>query len=254
MGKYSVVCRLCGFSYEQITGKHLQSAHGVDTVSEYESMFPGAEIYSESVLDSMSSWQEDATERNEAISVALTGRDITWGDLISEEKSGVPSTRTSEEFSNTTKELWRQPGYRERLSRVHKQLWTDPEFKESQIRQMKSGAGGLHPNYSEMWLGDLLGLVSPGVWKFNEGELVIAGMVPDFIRTDEVKDCIELFGDYWHKGEPVEGRLYLYEKAGYRCLGLWEHELGLRRGTTVNGLDLLARLKVFSVNGAPSGN
>ena len=248
MGKYLVECRLCGLSYEQITGTHLQSAHGIGTVLEYRAMFPDASIYSDLVLESMGSWQEFAAERNEAISKALTGRDITWGDAISEAKFGVPSTRSSEDFSRTAKEMWSQPGYRERLSRVHNNLWSDPEFKNSQIAAMRSGAGSLHPNYPESWLKDLLDFVSPGKWKFNEGELVVAGKVPDFYRTDGVKDCIELFGDYWHRDELEEvARMYLYGEAGYRCLVLRECELGLRRHTGLDSSKFLAKLEAFGL-------
>lgn len=250
MGKYFVECELCGLSYEQITGKHLQSAHDIGTVAEYQYMFPNASIYSEVVLKAMSSWQENATERNDNISRALTGREITWGKEISEAKSGVPANRTFEESSDAATKAWKVPGRKELQSEIQKTLWADPDFKNKQVTAMRSGSGNLHPNYPESWVRDLLEFVSPGRWKFNEGELVVAGKVPDYYRTDGVRDCIELLGDYWHgtEEEPEVGRQVLYERAGWRCLILWEHELPTRNPKEFNSTEFLAKLEAFGLN------
>lgn len=51
----------------------------------------------------------------------------------------------------------------------------------------------------------------------------IAGKNPDFIDFKN-KKIIELFGDYWHKGEDPQIRIDHYKKYGYDCLVLWEHE------------------------------
>lgn len=47
---------------------------------------------------------------------------------------------------------------------------------------------------------------------------------PDFIFGN-YKIVIEVFGDYWHKGEDPNILIKKYEEIGYRCLVLWEHEI-----------------------------
>jgi hypothetical protein len=243
LGKYLVECRLCGFSYSQITGKHLKASHGISTVSEYSTMFPDASIYPESVLESMGSWQTGAVDRNKSISLALTDRNITWGEEISEAKVGIASTRSSEDYSKSAIDLWNSPGYKERMIEVHKNLWANPEHRYRQIELMHSGSGSLHPNYPETCFNELLDFISPGTWKFNKGELVISGKIPDYYRTDGIKSVIELFGDYWHKGEPKGYKQHIYREAGYSCLILWVSELKLSRKSSISKEEFLALLK-----------
>jgi G:T-mismatch repair DNA endonuclease (very short patch repair protein) len=49
-------------------------------------------------------------------------------------------------------------------------------------------------------------------------------MNPDFIGTNE-KIMIEVLGDYWHTQEEFEERRKRYAKYGFKCIGIWEHEL-----------------------------
>ena len=47
---------------------------------------------------------------------------------------------------------------------------------------------------------------------------------PDFI-VDGQKKVIEIFGDYWHKGENPEDKIKEYGDVGYKCLVFWESEV-----------------------------
>ncbi|MEK6861487.1 MAG: hypothetical protein AABY07_05945 [Nanoarchaeota archaeon] len=47
---------------------------------------------------------------------------------------------------------------------------------------------------------------------------------PDFVNIKS-KKLIELFGDYWHKGDNGRKRMKYFAKHGYRTLIIWEHEL-----------------------------
>lgn len=47
---------------------------------------------------------------------------------------------------------------------------------------------------------------------------------PDFIIEGQ-KKLIELFGDYWHKGENLKDKIKEYNDVGYECLILWESEI-----------------------------
>jgi len=47
---------------------------------------------------------------------------------------------------------------------------------------------------------------------------------PDFKITGQNK-VIEIFGDYWHKGQNPQELIDLYKQAGLDCLVFWEHEV-----------------------------
>ena len=50
---------------------------------------------------------------------------------------------------------------------------------------------------------------------------------------------IELFGDYWHKGENPEDKIKEYNDVGYKCLILWESEIYNKTEK------VMAKVKVF---------
>lgn len=59
----------------------------------------------------------------------------------------------------------------------------------------------------------------------GDGQVVIAGKIPDFINYNGGKQIIEFFGDYWHKPEEEEERKKIFAGFGYETLIIWEHEL-----------------------------
>jgi G:T-mismatch repair DNA endonuclease (very short patch repair protein) len=67
--------------------------------------------------------------------------------------------------------------------------------------------------------------VSPSEFHYcGNGELIIGGKSPDFVSKKR-KTLVELFGDYWHRGEDPRPRIRYFAKYGYRTLVVWEREL-----------------------------
>ena len=106
--------------------------------------------------------------------------------------------------------------------------WKDPKFREKITKAiLKSKNIITKPE-------KLLNKILPKAYKFvGNGKLIIAGFCPDFVNKENNK-IIELFGCYWHKckkcgfgdGRSIDiGRLKAYNKAGYKTLIIWEHEL-----------------------------
>lgn len=63
-------------------------------------------------------------------------------------------------------------------------------------------------------------------WKFNDG-LVVAGKIPDFIRSDGVNICVDVHGDYWHRNDTLatcQARQRLFLAADWRLVIIWERE------------------------------
>ena len=147
-----------------------------------------------------------------------------------------------------SKERWENKEYRENILAatlnnpevrriVKDKLNTDESKKKESIalkekwqtedyvrKQMKARA--VRPNKTEIFLESILNDNFPNEWKYvGDGEVIIGGKCPDFININGKKEIIELFGDYWHKGENPEDRKNIFKKYGYHTLVIWEHEL-----------------------------
>ena len=48
--------------------------------------------------------------------------------------------------------------------------------------------------------------------------------VPDFVNKNS-KKVIEVYGDYWHRGEDPQDKIEEYKRAGWDCVVVWEHEV-----------------------------
>ena len=59
----------------------------------------------------------------------------------------------------------------------------------------------------------------------GNGEVFIAGKVPDWININGKKQLIELFGSYWHKPEDEEIRITHFKQFGFDTLVIWDKEL-----------------------------
>jgi len=70
------------------------------------------------------------------------------------------------------------------------------------------------------------------IWYCGDGKfwIPINGRIlnPDF-KAHNQKKVIEVFGDYWHKGENLQDRIDLYNQIDFKCLVLWENELKRNR-------------------------
>lgn len=100
-------------------------------------------------------------------------------------------------------------------------LWQNPDFVAKQMK-----AKGVTPNKTELWLEQFLNNLYPNEWKFvGDGQLIIAGKCPDFVNVNGQKKLIELWGDYWHKGENPQDRMDIFKKYGFSTLVIWGHEL-----------------------------
>jgi len=121
--------------------------------------------------------------------------------------------------------LWADPEYRNKMSSIHKSRWSDPKLRELAITRMAKAAKR-KPNKPETILLDLLNNLYPGQWKYvGDFSLVIDGKCPDFVNCNGQKKIIELFGDYWHRGESPDDRANIFKPFGYETLVIWEREL-----------------------------
>ena len=113
------------------------------------------------------------------------------------------------------------PTYASRVSSKMKENWQDPEFA------LRMGiAQGVTPNKPEMKLMNILNELYPNEWKFTgDYSFMINGKNPDFTNVNGQKKLIEMYGDYWHKGDKPQDRIDLFKPYGWDTLVIWEKEL-----------------------------
>lgn len=109
----------------------------------------------------------------------------------------------------------------EETKRKLRAKWLDPYY----VRKQMIGRH-VSPNKPEAKLLEILNILFPGDWKFT-GDLsfTINGKCPDFVNCNGQKKIIELFGNYWHRGENEEDRKKIFSPFGYQTLIVWEKEL-----------------------------
>lgn len=110
---------------------------------------------------------------------------------------------------------------RQKISLTLSELWKDEDFAKKMAE-----AYGRKPTKLEVHFTELLDELYPGEWKYvGDGEIWIGGKNPDFINIRGKKQVIEVFGDYWHRGEDPQERINHFRKYGFDCIVIWESEL-----------------------------
>jgi hypothetical protein len=82
------------------------------------------------------------------------------------------------------------------------------------------------PNNKEKCLDSILQKNFPNEWKYvGRGDFFLGGKNPDFMNVNGKKLLIEMYGDYFHRGETGEDRIAHFRQFGFDTIVIWEHEL-----------------------------
>lgn len=118
------------------------------------------------------------------------------------------------------KERWQNPVFRAREHERRKKLWQQEDYR-NRVTKNSLLAVQATPNKAEM---RLLRLLEPEGFRYvGDGQLVVGGRCPDF--WDGGSRLVELYGDYWHRGQDPQERIGHFARHGYGCAVVWEHEL-----------------------------
>lgn len=163
-------------------------------------------------------------EQRERISKANSGR-VKSAETIRKISEGHKGKHLSKEHREKLSRIGKgrkfADTHRERISRAQSRNWKNGEF----ARKMGI-AWAVKPNKPEAILLNLLNGLYPSQWKYTgDFSFTINGKCPDFVNCNGQKKIIELFGDYWHRGDNPKDRAELFRPFGYETLVIWEREL-----------------------------
>lgn len=168
--------------------------------------------------------------------------DPEYRKRMSESHTGLPfqglrhhSEETKKLMSQRAKERWEVPGFRENMIKRRKEAWQDPDYVRKQMK-----ARNVQPNKPEQFLIDLFEEHGLPFRYVGAGDFILGGKCPDFLNYNGKKQLIELFGNYWHKGEDPQDRIDFFKGYGFSTLVIWESELS-------NPSDVLTRVESFGV-------
>lgn len=150
-------------------------------------------------------------------------------------RKAAQTLEAKQKRSRTCRERLAKETKKERLDRlrswmlagqkVTRKLWQNKEFKNKKVKALLKG-NSVKPNKVEKKLNVILQHIVPNEFKYvGDGQIIIDGKCPDFINCNGKKQIIELFGDYWHRGQTGLKKINHYKKYGYLTLIIWEHEL-----------------------------
>jgi hypothetical protein len=175
-----------------------------------------------------------SVETRQRISMSNTGkkRSLATKEAISRANKGLQLTdEQHQRFVVAMRKLWANPeyvtkmcaqrqtsDYRSNMSKKLKILFKDPRHRKKVLhRRQMSG-----PESVFMTICAQYGLEYRFV---GNGALWIGGKNPDFIGIKNEHIVIEIWGDYFHRGQDPQDRIDHFKQFGYTCLVVWASEL-----------------------------
>ncbi len=121
---------------------------------------------------------------------------------------------------------------RGKYSERGKLRWQDPEFQ----KMMRYALARRPNNFESDFFEEIVKIIS-GLSYTGDNNFFVKEKNPDFVIFEgegQVTKCIDLFGDYWHKGEDPSGRIAYFKNEGFNLLIIWEHEWNVDRGKVID--------------------
>jgi very-short-patch-repair endonuclease len=136
---------------------------------------------------------------------------------------------------------FRSPEFRKQISKKMKERWEDPEFINKFLKSQNTSPNKLEQIINSL-TPEIVEFVGNRKWwrtlkiKDENGNEIIRHKNPDFIVKGHHK-VIEIFGDYWHRGDTPEKWHEAWEKIGYKLLIIWEHDIYENIENTLNNIN-----------------
>jgi len=143
-------------------------------------------------------------------------------------------------MSDTTRNLWKNKEYRDKIVASHKKRWANKEYREFYKKKLLRALNQRPTKPEKM----VMSIISKNKLPFS----YVGGFNPDFI-DERLKIIVEVQGSYWHNLpnmiEKDKRKFEAYKKEGFDIIEIWEHELvrDERWGKRLDGEEIIARLR-----------
>jgi very-short-patch-repair endonuclease len=146
-------------------------------------------------------------ETKKRISESRVGQ--TCSDEVKRKLSSAQSERFTDplnrsKISETVSEYCRSDTGRKQRSETTRKNWRNPEYARRVMHRRE--------------------MTGPEEEFVGNGAFMLDGKNPDFIHDTE-RRVIEVWGDFFHKGQNPEDRISFFEDRGWECLVFWASEL-----------------------------
>jgi len=175
-----------------------------------------------------SSWHSDKARKK--MSQTKKGKSLSIKHKI---KIGLATKRLAKnpsyrkKISDSLKGIKRSANTKKKMSLGKKKNWENKEYREKSIKNMLKVLAKRPTSYEQQ----IISLCDKYKLPFKyvgDGQVIIAGLNPDFIETNGRKIVIETYCKYWHyrRNENYESdRQRIFSKYGYKIIFLNEDEL-----------------------------
>jgi len=215
-------CKICNKEFKMITNTHLKF-HNI-TIKEYK------EKYGE-VSDPIFN-----KERYDKIRKKLINKYGVKNPMhlkIAKDKiSKIAIDRYANGFENWNEGLTKETDDRLKIhSMFMKNKWKNFEYRIKQLKKMRlySSPNNLEVFFNELTPNEIYFVGNGDIWITLKNNKI---KNPDF-KVKGQKKIIELFGDYWHKGDNPEDLIKDYREIGFDCIIFWESDVYTNTNTVL---------------------
>jgi G:T-mismatch repair DNA endonuclease (very short patch repair protein) len=137
-------------------------------------------------------------------------------------KTQIITAEMREKISKAMKGRVVSESVRKNMSEAHKGHKRSEEALKKWIK-----SNHIKPNKREKQLFDYIECIFPNEYALNvRAEIMtLGGKIPDIVNVNGTKKLIELYGDFWHKGDDPQERMDYFKQFGWDTLVIWEKEL-----------------------------
>lgn len=135
------------------------------------------------------------------------------------QKDKILSEKHKEKIGESNKGKIHSEEQNRKMSKIRKEQWKNSEYIKKQMK-----ARLVSQNKAEINLQNIINSITKSFAFVGDGKEIIGSKCPDFIDNINNK-IIELYGDYWHKGQDPNDRINYFKNYGYDTLVIWESEL-----------------------------
>lgn len=241
-----IKCPFCEKEYKQLTNNHLTKKHSI-SLEEFKILYPSFEITSDKLRESLSKGASDRAKKGWQTYKQNKDVSLRMMPLYTQNNSNSKK----EKLSNTMKKKWKDPNYREMMSKA---LSSSVKMKEHLTKiHIPKRKTSIEIKVENQLLKNNIAFEKQKIIRVENHNTFI---IPDFYLP-QYNLIIECYGDYWHCNplkypngpineqqilsvEKDKFKMDIYNQYNYNLLIIWELDINK------DDFDILSHLKEYN--------